>query len=178
MSLIRSGGLSSLNVSTTNSFDFAGSVGMAYARSLPITIAAGQSNSIKIQKNSKIAVRFIRANGLKIDAVYGSVSGDIIGLYNLISTNGINNSDFSGSIEIYNEAAIGESVISGNNSLNESLYPDGQYVFEVKNNTLETISTALTVGVEQISESGVYAILEPNTQIEPTTEMSDYNGVN
>ena len=80
MSLIRSGGLSSLNVSTTDSFDFAGSVGMAYARSFPITIAAGQSNSIKIQKNSKIAVRFIRANGLKIDSVYGSVSGDIIGL--------------------------------------------------------------------------------------------------
>jgi hypothetical protein len=178
MSLIKDGGSLGIKASTLNSFDSAGAVGMAYARALPITIAVGQSNCIKIQKNSSVAVRFIRALGLNIDAVAGSVSGDIIGLPELISTNGAIESGFAGSIELYNSGAVGELVLSDINSLNNSFYPNSQIVFELRNNTAESISTILSVGIEQISESGIYVILEPNTQLEPTTEMSDYNGVN
>jgi hypothetical protein len=178
MSLIRGGGSLGVKVSTLDSFDSAGAAGMAYARALPITIAAGQSNCIKIQKNSHVAVRFIRALGLNVDAVAGAVSGDIIGLPELISTSGVITSGFAGSIELYNSVAVGELVLSDINSLNDSFYPDSQIVFELRNNTAESISTILSVGIEQISQSGVYNILEPNTQLEPTTEMSDYNGVN
>jgi hypothetical protein len=167
-----------LKTSTLDSFSAAGASGMAYARTIPFTIGAGQSNCIKLQKNSNVAVRFVRAAGLYIDAVDGVVSGDIIGLFDLISTNGVTASDFAGSIELYNAAAIGDIVLGQLSELSDSFYPDGQFVIELKNNTEQSISTFLSIGVEQITEAGAFTILEPGTQLEPTTEMSTFNGLN
>jgi hypothetical protein len=167
-----------LKTSTLESFSAAGASGMSFARTVQITIAAGQSNSIRLQKNSNIAVRFTRAEGLYIEAVNGDVSGVIIGLYTLISTNGVTGSSFSGSIELYDSSATGDVVLGQINQLNDSFYPDGQFVIEIRNDTSESITTFLSIGVEQITDAGVYIILEPNTQLEPTTEMSTFNGIN
>lgn len=167
-----------LKTSSLDSFAAAGASGMAYARTVPITLASGGVSTVRLQKNTNVAVRFIRAQGIYIDAVNGSESGDIVALYNLISTNGVTHSDFAGSIEIYNGAAIGDIVLGALNELNDSFYPDGQFVVELRNDTANRISTFLSIGVEQITDAGVYTILEPNTQLEPSTEMSDYNGTN
>ena len=167
-----------LKTSALDSFDAAGASGMAYARTIPITLTAGEVNTVKLQKNANIAVRFIRADSLYIDAVNGSESGDIIALNNLISTNGVTHSSFAGSIELYSGTAIGDIVLGALNELNDSFYPDGQFVIELRNDTANTISTFLSIGVEQIADAGAYTILEPNTQLEPTTEMSNYNGLN
>ena len=167
-----------LKTSTLDSFSAAGASGLAYARTIPITLTAGEINSVKIQKNSNIAVRFVRAFGLYIESVTGAVSGDILSLSDLVSTNGIQQSDFIGSIEVYSGDAIGDTVLGAVNELSDSFYPDGQFVIEIRNATAETVSTFLSIGIEQVSESGAYTILEPNTQLEPTTEMSDYNGLN
>ena len=167
-----------LKTSTLDSLSAAGASGLAFARTIPVTLAAGEVNSIKLQKNSNTAVRFVRAHGLFIDAVNGNVTGDIIGLADFISTNGIIQSDFIGLIEVYNGQATGDTVLGAFNELSDSFYPDGQFVVEIRNDTAETISTFLSIGVEQISETGLYIILEPNTQIEPTTEMSTFNGIN
>ena len=165
-------------VSTLDSFSSAGAAGMAFARTVPISIPAGDTYSIVIQKNSNVAVRFINAEGLYIEAVNGSASGDLVGLDSLLTTNGIIQSDFIGLIEAYNSAPIGTAILGRQNELLESFYPDGQFVIALINNTLADVTTFLSIGIEQISESGVYSILEPTTQIEPTTEMSIYNGIN
>lgn len=177
MSLIRSGGIRA-KVATLDSFSAAGEMGKAFARTIPITLAAGEVNSIKLQKNSNLAVRFVRGSGLFIEAVSGTVSGTILSLSEFVSTNGIVDSDFIGSIEVYSGAAVGNIAIGALNELSDSFYPDGQFVVEITNPTSETINTFLSIGVEQISVSGAYTILEPGTLLQPTTEMSDYNGVN
>jgi hypothetical protein len=167
-----------LKTSTLDSFGSAGASGMAYARTIPITLTAGELQSVKIQKNANVVVSFIRAEGLFIAAVNGIESGSITSLNTLISTNGVIESDFSGSIETYSGGAVGDVVIGALNELTDSFYPDGQFVIELRNPTTETLDTFLSIGVEQITGSGAYSILEPDTQLEPTTEMSDYNGTN
>ena len=167
-----------LKTSTLDSFSSAGASGSAFARTIPITLAAGEVNSIKLQNNSNVAVRFIRAEGLFIAAVNGSEAGSITSLNTLISTNGVIESDFSGSIETYSAGATGDVVIGALNELSDSFYPDGQFVIELRNPTTETLDTFLSIGIEQVSDAGVYIILEPNTQLEPTTEMSQFNGTN
>lgn len=167
-----------LKTSSLDSFSSAGASGLAFARTIPITLSAGGSYSIKLQKNSNIAVEFIRAKGLFISAITGTVSGGIVELDDLISTNGVLIPAFSGSIEVYDGEATGQLVLGSYDSLAESFYPDGQFVIGLKNTTTEIISTFLSIGVEQISDAGAYITLQPDTQIESTTEMSIYNGLN
>jgi len=167
-----------LKTATLDSFSAAGASGMAFARTVPITLAPNDVHGVKITKNSNIAVRFIRADGLYVEAVNGAVEGAITGLFNLVSTNGIVASDFVGSLELYDAEPSGDVVLGAVDELLESFYPDGQFVIELRNDTAETVSTFLSIGVEQISVSGAYSILEPTTQLEPTTEMSQYNGIN
>jgi hypothetical protein len=167
-----------LKTSTLDSFSGAGASGKSFARTIPITIAAGDSYSARFQKNSNVAVRFVRAKGLFIDAVQGTVSGDIVALDALISTNGVVNSDFVGSIEVFNNEASGDVVLGAFDELTDSFYPDGQFVIDLRNPSDQDVNTFLSVGVEQVSAAGVYSILEPNTQLEANTEMSQFNGTN
>ena len=167
-----------LKTSSLDSFNGAGASGRSFARTIPITIQAGQSNSVRLQKNSNVAVRFIRAKGLFIDAIRGSVTGDIISLESLISTNGVTSSDFFGSIEVFNDQASGNVVLGAFDELSDSFYPDGQFCIDLRNPSSEDVSTFLSIGAEQVSDAGVYITLEPNTQLEPTTEMSGFNGTN
>jgi hypothetical protein len=166
-------------VSTLDSFSAAGASGTAYARTVPVTLKAGEKRSVKLQKNANIAVRFVRAEGLYIEAVTGDVEGNITALDELISTNGIVSSgSVFGSEEIYDGEPSGDVVLGAADELKDSFYPDGQFVIELRNETSETVSTFLSIGVEQISDTGVYTILEPNTQLETNTEMSQFNGTN
>ena len=167
-----------LKTSTLDSFSGAGASGKSFARTIPITIPAGGSYSARFQKNSNIAVRFIRAKGLFIDAVQGSVSGDIVALDTLVSTNGVVSSDFAGSIEVFNQHTTGNVVLGAFDELTDSFYPDGQFVIDLRNPSELEVNTFLSVGIEQVSAGGAYTILEPNTQLEPTTEMSQFNGTN
>ena len=167
-----------LKTSTLDSFSAAGESGKAYATTVPVTLAAGAQYSVKLQKNSNVAVRFIRAEGLYVEAVSGQPAGNLVSLNSFISTNGIVLSDFIGSIEVYDGEPTGDVVLGALNELKESFYPDGELVIELRNDTLTSISTFLSIGVEQVSASGVYTILEPATLLEPTTEMSRFNGLN
>ena len=167
-----------LKTSMLDSFNGAGESGKAFGITIPINIPNGTNYSLRFQKNSNIAVRFVRAKGLFIDAVVGDVSGNAIALPILISTNGVISSDFFGSIELFDNEATGSVVLGAFDELKDSFYPDSQFVVSLRNPSGETVNTFLSVGVEQISNAGVYVILEPTTQLEPTTEMSTYNGAN
>lgn len=167
-----------LKTSNLNSFDGAGASGFAFARTIPITVPPGGTYGVKIQKNANTAVRFVRAQGLYIEAVRGDVSGSITALEGLISTNGIQATDFAGSIEVYDSPSSGDVVLGRQDELNDSFYPDGEFCIDLVNSTNETVNTFFSLGVEQITGAGVYTILEPNTQLEADTEMSNYNGVN
>ena len=171
-------GRRSLKVATSSAFSAAGESGRAFARTIPINIPANGIYSFKVQRNANVAVRFVRAMGVFVEAVTGDVSGSIVALESLISTNGILPTDFAGLIELYDGEAVGDVVLGAPHELNESFYPDGDFVVELRNDTAEPVSTFLVIGVQQISETGVYTILEPNTQIEANTEMSIYNGIN
>lgn len=167
-----------LPVSTQTAFSAAGILGTSFARVIPLSLPAGAKYSVKIQKNSDVAIRFIAANGLHITAVRGVESGDIVALPDFISTNGFITSEFFGSMEVYDGPAIGDAVLGEQDRISESIYPDGTFVIELENLTTSVVNTYLTVGVQQISDPGVYLILQPDTLLEPTTEMSDYNGTN
>ena len=177
MSLIRSGGIR-LKTAALDSFSAAGEAGKAYARSVQVTLAAGAVYSVKLQKNSNVAVRFARADGLYIEAVYGDITGSILSLNEFVTTNGVFASDFVGSFEVHAGPAAGDILFGSMNELSDSFYPDGQMVIQITNNTELSITTSLSIGVEQISGAGIYSILEPDTQLNANTEMSDYNGLN
>jgi len=167
-----------LKTATLDSFSSAGASGMAFARTTSITIPANSGYSVKLQKNANVAVRFIHAEGLYIEAVSGVPSGELVELDVLLSTNGIISSGFIGSIEIYDATPIGVTILGRQDELLESFYPDGELVVALVNTTDAAITTFLSIGVEQLSDTGVYIILEPSTQLELTTEMSQYNGTN
>ena len=167
-----------LKVATLDSFSAAGASGKAFARTTSITVPASSTYSVKLQKNANVAVRFINAKGLYIEAVSGSVTGELIELDELVSTNGIIKSDFIGSIEIYHGAPTGTVILGRQDELLESFYPDGELIIALVNTTDSAITTFLSLGVEQVSEAGAYIILEPDTLLEATTEMSQFNGTN
>ena len=167
-----------INASTLSAFSGAGATGKAFARTIPITLESGEVNSVFFEKNANIAIRFVRAKGFYLEAVAGEISGTILSINELISTNGILTNGFFGSIEYYNGPAVGDVVLGSIDELSDSFYPDGLFVVQIRNETEATISTFLSIGVEQISETGVYIVLEPDTFLTETTEMSDYNGTN
>ena len=167
-----------LKVSSIDSFSAAGATGLAFARTTAVTIPAGSSYSVKLQKSANVAVRFIRAKGLYVTAVSGSINGAIVELDDFISTNGIITPTFSASMEIHNEGTTGSFVLGRDDELMDSFYPDGEFVIGLENTSATSLDTHLSIGLEQISLTGVYIILEPSTQLEPNTEMSTYNGTN
>jgi len=165
-----------LGVSTLDSFSSSGAAGRAFAKTIPLTLSANDTHSLFIEKNANIAVRFVRAKGLYIEAVSGNVSGTILSIDEFISTNGILSDGFFGSIETYSGATVGDVVLGASDELTDSFYPDGTFVVQLRNESESSITTFLSIGVEQISDAGVYSVLLPTTQLESSTEMSDYNG--
>jgi hypothetical protein len=166
----------SVPVASQSYFSASGETGNAYSRNISITLRAGEQNSVKLQKNSRVRVAFVEAKGLYVTAVRGEVSGIIKGFNQLVSTNGVIASDFVGLIEEYGGPAVGDRVLGRFDEIKEAFYPNGEFVIGLHNTTAETVNTFLTIGVQQLSDAGVYIILQPDTQLEPTTEMSDYNG--
>lgn len=169
-------GRRNLKVATLSAFSAAGASGRAFARTIPITISAGKAYGVRLEKNANIMISTVAAEGLYITALFGDIQGNILSISNLICTNGINQSDLFCSAEVYDTAPTGDRVLSATDKLTESIYPDGNFVYEIRNNTETTISTFLSIGVQQISDVGKYSILEPITLLTPTTEMSTYNG--
>lgn len=171
-------GQRSIKVASSPTFSAAGHSGKAFARSLPLTLDAGQVYGVRIQKNSNVAIRFVRAEGLYISVIKGVVTGSILALNSLVSTNGIIATDFAGSIEVYKGEPQGQNVLGDNDELRDSFFPDSSFCIELRNMSGGTAETFLSIGVEQLTDAGVYSILEPNTQLESNTEMSNYNGTN
>lgn len=165
-------------VSSQDPFTSAGQFGKAFARSVPINITPNDSYSISIQRNSEIAVRFVRAKGLQIDAVYGNVTGNILALPELFSTNARIDTGFFGSLELYDDVAIGDNVLTALDELNDSFYLDGNFSIQITNTSGETVDTFISIGVEQLTSAGSYTILQPDTQLEFDTEMGQFNGSN
>lgn len=165
-----------LSVATQSQFSAGGSLGTSFGRVIPLTVPANSRYSVELQKNSQVAIRYVEAKGLDIEIVKGDKTGTIVALREFISTNGILTPDFFGSFAVYNGPATGDALLWGREKITESTYPDGQFVIELENITSEAVDTYLSIGVQQISDAGVYSILQPGTQLEPTTEMSTFNG--
>lgn len=171
-------GSRSFKVSSSNALSAGAMAGYSFARSVGLSIPANTTYSASIQKNSNIAVELVECIGAEISIVTGSPGGSIVSLADLIPLNSVLPSQFFGSVDVFDGASTGDKVITQSDRLGTSFYPDGSMCIEISNNSDSTLNTSLSIGVVQISDVGVYSILTQDTQIEPTTEMSDYNGTN
>jgi hypothetical protein len=167
-----------MSVASQSHFSAAGEVGSAYARVVEVTLAPDERHSFKLQKNSRVRVAFVEARGLYLTAVRGVVSGVIAAMTQLVSTNGVIDSTFVGLLEEYNGPAVGDIVLGSFDEIKEAFYPNGEFVIGLHNRTDATVTTFITIGVQQMSDAGVYTILQADTQLEAGTEMSIFNGTN
>jgi hypothetical protein len=168
----------SMSVASQSYFSAAGEVGSAYACVVEVTLAPDERHSFKLQKNSRVRVAFVEARGLYLTAVRGVVSGVITAMTQLVSTNGVIDSTFVGLLEEYNGPAVGDIVLGSFDEIKEAFYPNGEFVIGLHNRTDATVTTSITIGVQQLSDAGVYTILQADTQLEADTEMSIFNGTN
>lgn len=143
-----------------------------------LNIPAGERYSLRIEKNANVAVQTIRAIDTVITVSNGLQSGELIALTPLVSSDGVNVSDFAGVLEVYDGPSGGDILFVGEGLIDEEFYPDGNFTIELYNPSDVTINTNVSVILRQLSITGVYVILEPDTQLEPTTEMSTFNGAN
>lgn len=167
-----------LPVATETAFSAGGETGSSFARVLHLTLEPNAFYSVRLEKNADIAIRYVEAKGANLHIVKGAESGSIVALSELISTNAILTTGFYGSITVYDGPATGHAVLWGADKITESVYPNESFVIELNNITSTTVDTYLSIGVQQISDAGTYVILQPDTLLEPTTEMSTYNGAN
>jgi hypothetical protein len=177
-SLIVTETFKSVPVASQSYFSAAGEVGSAYARVVEVTLASDERHSVKLQKNSRVRVAFVEARGLYLTAVRGAVSGTITAMTQLLSINGVIDSTFVGLLEEYNGPSIGDVVLGSFDEIKEAFYPNGEFVIGLHNRTDASITTFVTIGVQQLSDAGVYTILKADTQLEADTEMSIFNGTN
>ena len=177
-SLVVTETINPLPVATETAFSAGGETGTSFARVIPLTLSAGGFYSVRLEKNSQIAIRYVEAMGTNLHIVKGTESGTIFALSEFISTNAIIPTEFFGSIVVYDGPGVGEGVLWGQDKITESVYPNGDFIIELNNLSSETLQTYLSIGVQQISDAGTFIILQPDTLLEPTTEMSTFNGNN
>lgn len=149
-----------------------------FASVVNVSIPAKGRYSLRIEKNSSVAVQRISAPNITILAKKGDETGQLVQLAQLVSSDGLNDSLFTGVLEVYDGPATGDTLFADVGLLDQEFYPDGNYAIELYNPSDVTVDTHVAVTVRQITITGVYVILEPTTQLEPTTEMSVFNGTN
>jgi hypothetical protein len=69
---------------------------------------------------------------------------------------------------------IDDIIISHASELNIGVYSDNEVYAIINNDTAATISSAFTIGVEKINDFTSTLGLMPDTNLQPTTEMSTY----
>lgn len=150
--------------------------GNALGASTFITVPANKTHSVKMVSNTDTVVAYVYAEGLNISFKDGVASGNLVELAGGGKLNTLEDFDFQTCIEVYDAEATGKRVVTQKDALSTPVVINGGGAFDLINNTDSSVQTYLSVGQVGLSEPKAPFILTPETQLTPTTEMSDYNG--
>jgi len=159
-------------------FEYATKTGYSLAASFSITIPGNTEYSLLIPCNADRAIHFIRANGLFVEYYTGVQTGQLVELGGFTTLNTKVNSGALAGVEVYNGHPSGERVISNKDEVSEIYYPNGLFCAGLSNKTDSDIKLLVSIGIEKTGGAISPYMLSASTQIESTTEMSDYNGTN
>ena len=140
-----------------------------------LTLLAGDSIGFKITASGGTFIKFIHAEGLNIKYL-SSMEGIALNIGSAKSLNLTDDGDYVAhylelSDVLYNNDDI---VISHSSPLDTGIYSDNEVYAVITNDTASTISSAFTIGVQKINDfTGTFGLI-PLTNLQPTTEMSDY----
>ena len=163
-----------LKVASVSAFDDAASNGLAFGSSTIVTVPANSEISLKIVSSSLIAVRFTRAKDLLIEYHLGDVSGSLLYLSAFYTMNANISNDFHAVAEYREGSPTGNIVITDHDEIKETFYKNGLMSIGLKNETNQSITTSVSIGIESVSENAELGLLLPSTQLEANTEMSNY----
>jgi len=159
-------------------FDNAILQGNAISVSKELNLAANSVISIKLVKNVESVITYATANGLFVSYVDGDVSGNLFAVSSGARLNTLATPNNESSFEFYDGAATGTLAATEKDRINLIFVINGLGVIQLENKTAEPISTIFSCGVAALSEPVLPYMLTVDTLLEPTTEMSIYNGTN
>lgn len=143
------------------------------SRDLDLLVA--ESIGFKITATGGTFIKYIHAEGFNIKYL-SALSGTISGTGIAKSLNLTGNDDFEVDYIEYSGVTfnLADVVISHASELNIGIYSDNEVYAIISNDTAATISSAFTIGIEKINDFTSTLGLMPDTNLQPTTEMSDY----
>ena len=168
-------GVSTIQVS---GFDHSVLQGNAISVSNRVTVPANSRVSIKTRKNCDAVIVHATANGVFISYVDGDVSGNLISVVSGAKLNTLEEFRFESSFEFYDGPAIGIPASTDKDRINEFFVINGGGVIELENLTDTDVTTFFSCGIVALSPPIVPFMLTSETLLQPTTEMSTYNGIN
>ena len=166
-------GVSTIQVS---GFDHSVLQGNAASVSQKLTVPANSKISIKTRKNANAVITFASANGVFVSYADGEASGNLTGLASGSRLNTLEIARFQSSFEFYDGPAIGIVSSTEKDRINSFFVTNGGGVIELENITDADIKTFFSCGIVALSPPIIPYMLTPDTLLEPTTEMSNYNG--
>jgi hypothetical protein len=140
-----------------------------------LDLTTGASIGFKITATGGTFIKYIHAEGFNIKYL-SILSGTISDTGTDKSLNLTGNDDFDVNYVEYSSVTfnLADVVISHASELNIGIYSDNEVYAIITNDTAETISSAFTIGVEKINDFTSTLGLMPDTNLQPTTEMSNY----
>ena len=139
------------------------------------SLAAGDSVGFKITASGGTFIKFIHAEGFNVKYL-SSMSGTTIDIGSAKSLNLTDNGDYIAHyLELSNVLYDNNDVVISHSSpLDVGVYSDNEVYAIITNNTSASINGQFTIGVQKINDfAGAFGLI-PTTDLQPTTEMSDY----
>lgn len=164
---IKTSSQDSVNTATIN--------GLMNVISRSLTIAPGEEVGMCISVAGETLVGFVYADSLDVKFL-SSVSGTLSDLGFSKSLNLSKETDYVATYEYYTDAVYDnlDVIFSKQAPVDVALFTNDFLCFAVINNTGETVTTQLSVGLESNGAFDAPQILRPNTEIIESTEMSQY----
>lgn len=167
------------HVASIGAYEFGALSGQSYASSGTFTVPANSGAIVDIRHNAEAAVvAFSRAKDLLIRYCESSGESGLIQLAAGYPLNRTLDPLFELSFEAYDTYTVDNYIISASDELQEPMVINGGGAIELYNNTDEDITGDISIGVSYLGALTTPYMLTRSTQLEPNTEMSDYNGTN
>ena len=140
-----------------------------------LTLSSGDSIGFKITASGGTFIKFVHADGFNIKYL-STMTGGAIDIGSAKSLNLTDDGDYVAhylelSDVLYNNDDI---VISHTSPLDTGIYSDNEVYAVITNNTDTSIIGQFTIGIQKINDfTGTFGLI-PTTDLQPTTEMSNY----
>lgn len=140
-----------------------------------LTLLGGDSIGFKITASGGTFIKFIHAEGFNIKYL-STMTGSTINIGSAKSLNLTDDGDYIAHYVELSDVLYGNDdvVISHSSPLDTGIYSDNEVYAVITNNNDSSIIGQFTIGVQKIDNfTGVFGLI-PTTDLQPTTEMSDY----